>query len=113
VLKNERKLTYAHLYFQNFFRGLYPRTPVNKGNGREGRGGERKGEEEKGGVGQEWEGRGWDNRGGREGMVEYGRGGRDRREGGTEGGREGNLDPHNVRDGLTPLIIINNKMKLN
>jgi hypothetical protein len=32
-------------------------------------------------------GRGWDNREGRKGMVEYGRGGRDRREGGREGGR--------------------------
>jgi hypothetical protein len=99
VLKNERKLTYAHLYFQNFFSGGYtPGPPLTRGRG--GRGGERKGGEEKGGVGQEWEGRGWDNRGGREGMVEYGRGeGRGR----GEGGREGNLDPHNVRDGLTPL----------
>jgi hypothetical protein len=66
--------------FKIFSGGYTPGPPLTRGRG--GRGGERKGGEEKGGVGQEWEGRGWDNRGGREGMVEYGRGGRDRREGG-------------------------------
>jgi hypothetical protein len=46
--KNERKLTYTHLYFQNFFRGLYPRTPVNKGKGRRGEGRGREGRKKEG-----------------------------------------------------------------
>jgi hypothetical protein len=46
---NELKFTYVHLQFQNFFRGLYPWTPVIKGRGEEGG-------EERGGK----EGRGWD-----------------------------------------------------
>ncbi len=30
-VQNALKLTYEHLRFQKFFRGLYPRTPVSRG----------------------------------------------------------------------------------
>jgi hypothetical protein len=55
---NAPKVTYERLRFENFFRGLYPRTPVKKGREdirRERRGGERKEREGKEGEeGREW-----------------------------------------------------------
>jgi hypothetical protein len=58
---NAPKVTYEHLRFEKFCRGLYPRTPVKKGRedirrerrGLEGRGGEGRGEERRGGEGPE------------------------------------------------------------
>jgi hypothetical protein len=35
ALQKALNLTYAHLQFKNFSRGLYPRTPVKRGKGRE------------------------------------------------------------------------------
>jgi hypothetical protein len=67
-LQNALKLTYEHLRFQKFFRGLYPRTPASRGAssnsaGRgaynaEGRGGEGRGGEGRGREGKGREGKG-------------------------------------------------------
>jgi hypothetical protein len=104
-LQNALKLTYEHLRFQKFFRGLYPRTPASRGAssnsaGRgaynaEGRGGKGRGGEGRGRGGKGREGKGREGKG-REGKGREGKG----REGkGREGkGREGKgrVDPHAV-----------------
>jgi hypothetical protein len=54
-VRNELKVTYEHLRFENFFRGLNPRPPLN-------RGGRTRGGKEKGGEGRE----GREREGGRE-----------------------------------------------
>jgi hypothetical protein len=46
---NDLKFTYVHLQFQNFFPGVIPPDPHDKGEGREGKGGE--GREGRGGMG--------------------------------------------------------------
>jgi hypothetical protein len=54
-VRNALEVTYEHLRFEKFFRGLYPRTPVKRGRERNGRwreGKEREGKE--GGEGREW-----------------------------------------------------------
>jgi hypothetical protein len=69
-LQNALKPTYEHLEFEKFFRGLYPRTPVQRGREWEGR---NRGEEvEREGRAEGWEGkiiegkgREWKGRGGR------------------------------------------------
>jgi hypothetical protein len=66
-VRNALKVTYEHLRFEKFFRGLYPGPPLNRGGrtrggkgreGREGEGGERRkgegGRERKEGEGREW-----------------------------------------------------------
>jgi hypothetical protein len=58
ALQKALNLTYAHLQLKNFSRGLYPRTPVRRGKGRE----EREVREGLGGKGKEIEGRGWGRR---------------------------------------------------
>jgi hypothetical protein len=58
-VRNALEVVYEHLWFEKFFRGLYPRTPVKrggrtwgeKGEGREGKGREGKGRE---GKGRKW-----------------------------------------------------------
>jgi hypothetical protein len=79
-LQNALKPTYEHLEFEKFFRGLYPRTPVQRGREWEGR---NRGEEvEREGRAEGWEGkriegkgREWKGRG-EEGGKEWGRDGR-------------------------------------
>jgi hypothetical protein len=99
-VQNELKFTYVHLQFQKFFRGLYPRTPVKKGRGREGgEGPGRRGRKgEKGGAGKQ----GRKRRGREKGQGREGRGqekgtGQEKegRERGREAGREvkGSLAP--------------------
>jgi hypothetical protein len=100
-VQNELKFTYVHLQFQKFFRGLYPRTPVKKGRGREGGEGPgrrgRKGEKGRGWeTGKEEERQGERPREGGEGTGERDRAGEGREgERGREAGREvkGSLAP--------------------
>jgi hypothetical protein len=102
-LQNALKLTYEHLRFQKFFRGLYPRTPASRGAssnsaGRgaynaEGRGGEGRGGEGRGGEGREGKGREGKGREGK-GREGKGREGKGREGKGREGkGREGKGRP--------------------
>jgi hypothetical protein len=51
--QNPLKFTYVHIRFQKLFRGLYPRTPINRGGAERGEGGRRRRE-------------GWEGREGRE-----------------------------------------------
>jgi hypothetical protein len=63
-VRNALKVTYEHLRFEKFFRGLYPGPPLNRGGRtRGGKGREGRGREEKEGRGREGkegrEGREW------------------------------------------------------
>jgi hypothetical protein len=101
--QNALKLTYEHLQFQKFFRGLYPGLPLKgEGEGKErGIGGEgmelREVRKELGREGKEWggmEGEGWVIREGADGEKRKGREGRKGRE--EEKGKGG------PRKGLRP-----------
>jgi hypothetical protein len=62
-VRNALKVTYEHLRFEKFFRGLYPRNPVKQGGrtrggkGREGRGSGQRRKGEGGKEGKEGRGR--------------------------------------------------------
>jgi hypothetical protein len=52
-IRNALKVTYEHLRFEKIFRGVIPRTPLNRGM-RAGGGKGREGRERKEGEGREW-----------------------------------------------------------
>jgi hypothetical protein len=95
-VQNELKFTYVYLQFQKFFRGLYPRTPVKKGRGREGgEGPGRRGRKgEKGGAGKQ----GRKRRGREKGHGREGRG----QEKGTGQEKEGRERGREVKGSLAP-----------
>jgi hypothetical protein len=93
VDQNALNLTNEHLYIKKFFRGLYPRTPVNRG--RE-KGGEEKGKGKGEGMGRR--------RVGDEGYRTGRRGGDGIRKKGKGKGREGGK--HSPRFSPTPPVWI-------